>query len=165
MKAISLWQPWASLLVLGSKTIETRSCPTHYRGPLLIHAAKRKNISELIYYGSCWAFHAAFHPIGGSGMGKNGVGLYDLPFGAIIGQVDLVDCRPTGSFTGDELDTLRYPPGVTHMSWTERVLGNFERGRYGWVMANPKVFETPIPFKGSQGFFEVPKEVILCLQK
>ena len=48
MKAISLWQPWASLCVLPGpngravKTIETRSWPTKYRGPLAVHAAKRE---------------------------------------------------------------------------------------------------------------------------
>lgn len=40
MKAISLWQPWASLIAHGVKTIETRSWSTPYRGPLAIHAAK-----------------------------------------------------------------------------------------------------------------------------
>ena len=42
MKALTLWQPWASLIGLGVKTIETRSWPTAYRGPLTIHAAARK---------------------------------------------------------------------------------------------------------------------------
>lgn len=41
MKALSLHQPWASLVALGVKTIETRSWSTSYRGPLAIHAAKR----------------------------------------------------------------------------------------------------------------------------
>ena len=34
MKAISLWQPWASAVALGSKRVETRSWSTSYRGPL-----------------------------------------------------------------------------------------------------------------------------------
>ncbi len=42
MKAITLWQPWASLVAIGAKTIETRSWATSYRGPLAIHAAARK---------------------------------------------------------------------------------------------------------------------------
>ena len=41
MKAISLWQPGATLVALGVKTIETRSRATKYRGPLAIHAAMR----------------------------------------------------------------------------------------------------------------------------
>lgn len=41
MKALSLWQPWASLIWDGRKRIETRPWPMHYRGPLAIHAAMR----------------------------------------------------------------------------------------------------------------------------
>jgi hypothetical protein len=40
MKALTLTQPWATLVAIGAKTIETRSWPTSYRGPLAIHAAK-----------------------------------------------------------------------------------------------------------------------------
>lgn len=40
MKTISLWQPWASLVAIKAKRIETRSWYTSYRGPLAIHAAK-----------------------------------------------------------------------------------------------------------------------------
>ncbi|MCY4577660.1 MAG: ASCH domain-containing protein [Chloroflexi bacterium] len=41
MKALSLRQPWASLIADGRKTIETRTWRTHYRGPLAIHASAR----------------------------------------------------------------------------------------------------------------------------
>ena len=41
MKALSLWQPWASLIADGRKKIETRHWPLHYRGPLAIHAAMK----------------------------------------------------------------------------------------------------------------------------
>lgn len=41
MKAITLWQPWATLIRAGAKTIETRSWATSHRGPLAIHAARR----------------------------------------------------------------------------------------------------------------------------
>src|SRR5258708_7662219 len=40
MYALSLKQPWATLLVNGLKTIEVRSWPTARRGPILIHAAR-----------------------------------------------------------------------------------------------------------------------------
>ena len=36
MKALSLHQPWASQIAAGSKTIETRTWSTSYRGDLLI---------------------------------------------------------------------------------------------------------------------------------
>ena len=41
MKALSLWQPWATWIAQGKKTIETRMWPCRYRGPLLICAAKK----------------------------------------------------------------------------------------------------------------------------
>ena len=41
MKALTIWQPWASLLVSGRKKYETRSWATAYRGPIAIHAAMR----------------------------------------------------------------------------------------------------------------------------
>jgi hypothetical protein len=40
MKALSVKQPWASLIAQGKKTIETRSWPTDYRGELLIVSSR-----------------------------------------------------------------------------------------------------------------------------
>lgn len=39
MKILSVRQPWAHLIVHGSKNIENRSWPTRYRGPFLVHAS------------------------------------------------------------------------------------------------------------------------------
>lgn len=162
MKAISLWQPWASLVVIGSKKIETRGWSTNYRGPLLIHAAKRKKIGELIHFGSCWAFDAAFQPLGGTMTPETSIDLVDdLPFGAIIGQAELYDCRPTGAFTLQEVRTPLYAGASSNWkNYTEEALGDFALGRYGWLFRNPVRFETPIPYSGKQGFFEVsPQEL------
>lgn len=41
MRAVSLWQPWASAMALGLKTVETRHWRTNVRGSVAIHAAKR----------------------------------------------------------------------------------------------------------------------------
>ncbi len=40
MKGLTIRQPWASLIAMGQKTIEVRSWPTKYRGPLLITASR-----------------------------------------------------------------------------------------------------------------------------
>ncbi len=40
MKALSVRQPWADLIASGKKTIEMRSRPTRYRGPLVICSTK-----------------------------------------------------------------------------------------------------------------------------
>ena len=47
MKAISLHQPWASMIASGEKTIETRNWPTSYRGELLIVSTKKPVVDDL----------------------------------------------------------------------------------------------------------------------
>ncbi|HBN8293996.1 ASCH domain-containing protein [Pseudomonas aeruginosa] len=46
MKALSIHQPWAWLIVNGYKSIENRDWRTHFRGPLLIHAAQGMTRAE-----------------------------------------------------------------------------------------------------------------------
>lgn len=41
MKALSVRQPWATMIASGEKTIETRTWPTRYRGEILICSSKR----------------------------------------------------------------------------------------------------------------------------
>lgn len=52
MKVITLIQPWATLIALGEKQIETRSWSTKYRGEIAIHAGKKIDKSVFIqpYY-------------------------------------------------------------------------------------------------------------------
>jgi hypothetical protein len=71
MKAISLWQPWASLWLSDRKVHETRHWATHHRGWLIVHAAKR------IDFDACQDL---------------GVYAETLPIGGIIGAVDLTAC-------------------------------------------------------------------------
>lgn len=53
MKAITLHQPWASLVAEGVKTIETRSWSTKYRGPLVIHAGLQRH--KLFHLPPLWS--------------------------------------------------------------------------------------------------------------
>jgi hypothetical protein len=118
---------------------------------------------------SLWQPWASAIAVGAKGVETLGVHMGDnkplwdvLPFGAIVAVCNLVDCRPTGSFTQQELDTKRFQPGETGDldSWTERMMGNFDLGRFGWVLKDVKPLPQPIPFKGKQGFFEVPDALI-----
>jgi hypothetical protein len=154
MRAISLWQPWASAIALGAKTIETRDWSTGYRGPLAIHAAKHMIKAEMIDFGSSWNWCAALDFKMGSGF------LWDeIPFGAIVATCELVDCRPTGSFTVEELDILHARPGHL-IGWRERQMGDFSLGRFGWVLKDIRALDDPLPFKGAQGFFDVPNSFL-----
>lgn len=161
MKCISLLQPWASLVVIGAKQFETRSWRTDYRGPLLIHASKRfwredkeRAISE--------PFRSALWPVGRVNAGL-------LPVGAIIGQVDLVDCLsiqygrsrilPNGSIVPVRPCLLRMgsPLEITE---TEEVFGDYTIGRFAWKLETPVRFRTPIPWRGQLGLYDVRPEYI-----
>jgi activating signal cointegrator 1 len=163
MRAISLWQPWASAIAVGAKRVETRSWSTSYRGRFAIHAAKRLNIGELIHFSCCWNWCGALQP---TGLVMGGGSKLDrlLPFGALVATARLVDCRPTGSFTLDELDAPREPQGINapHLyRWTERQMGDFGLGRFGWILEDVRPLEVPVPWRGAQGFFNVPDEVLV----
>ena len=132
MKAISLWQPWASAITLGLKKNETRSWSTSYRGPLLIHAAKRKMIM----------LPALLFLIKSLGMNPS-----NLPYGKLLCKVNLIDCQQIGD------DNCPFPDSVEYQ------LGNYDHGRWMWITDNMKNFY-PIPFQGKQGFFEVPDEIV-----
>lgn len=113
VKAISLWQPWASLIALGPKTIETRSWATDYRGPLAIHAAKRQpeQASRVGDYVVGWQYKAPSHPVlfehpigkawpvGPDGeLDRSLCTVHDLPLGAVVATCRLVDCLPMFSW-------------------------------------------------------------------
>lgn len=158
MKAISLWQPWATAIAIGSKRMETRGWPTSYRGPLAIHAAKRKVNSELWSLESQLPWRGAMYSVlGGVSSMAN-----CLPFGAIVSVCRIVDCIPSEELQ-DIIDDVRYSdeegPRKWARRWTERNMGDFGPGRFGWILEDVKAIE-PIPFRGSQRFFEVPDDIL-----
>ena len=127
MKAISLWQPWASLVAMNLKRFETRSWSTSYRGEIAIHAAKRWTKEE-----QRWA--------------KLFTDQYDcpLPVEPPLGAM-LCICRLTHIGRAEEV--------ATRISAMEHRMGNYEAGRFAWRLEVVEVFDTPIPTKGEQGLF------------
>ena len=83
MKALSIRQPWASLIVAGYKTVENRPWRTHYRGPTLIHASLKLDREA---YGDV---EQGIHPVTGAPWIFSGM---DFRTGGIIGQATIVDC-------------------------------------------------------------------------
>lgn len=134
MKALSLWQPWATAIALGHKRIETRHWSTSYRGPLAIHAAKQWDRDQREF--------ASIERALGRLPGR-------IPLGAIVATCELVDVRGT--------DELIHTQSVGAI---ERIYGNYTTGRFGWMLENIRVFHEPIPFKGAQGLFVVPDELL-----
>lgn len=137
MKAISLWQPWASLVVHGQKKIETRAWPvpkTLIGKRIAIHAALLTRHDGLMNV----------PPFLGLLDG-------DLPHGAVVGSVKLSSCvRMTPTNIAEF--TQRQPLEVQ--------LGDWQPGRYAWVLREPRVLDSPVPVRGSQGFFRVDSALL-----
>lgn len=85
MKALTIWQPWASLLACGVKKYETRSWATQYRGPIAIHAAK-KNVVGTMLIPEQIRDEVRKHI-----EGVIGCEWKDLPVGAVIATAELVN--------------------------------------------------------------------------
>ena len=144
MKVISLLQPWATLVVIGAKKIETRSWNTKYRGPILIHAsAGKKEVNREIMLD----FQQEFSHL-------NLPRYRDLPFGAIIGKVNLMHTvQSEYCFGGNEFeitDTSKtgYPVSKFILTKQELAFGDYSPSRYGWLLSDPVQFSNPIPAKG-----------------
>jgi len=104
MKALSIRQPWAWLIVHGGKDIENRNWPTKFRGDFLIHAAKGMTKEE---YASAKDY--AFSAFGGCEL-QNFPSFDALERGGIIGVANIIDCVSSSRspwFMGDYGFVLR----------------------------------------------------------
>lgn len=168
MKALTLTQPWATLVAIGAKTIETRSWRTSHRGWLAIHAAKampREAIELCITepFASVLSEHARTPA--------------DLPRGAFVAVALLEDITPTdpdadrgcrfGSLQEEDPETVAeltragwwYDGGIPVAHWPQKAWGNFEPGRWAWFLEDVEQLNPPVPYRGAQGLWDVPQSV------
>ena len=152
MKAISILQPWASLIAIGKKRIETRSWPTKYRGPLAIHDSKDRAPWHM---NLAWQepFFSALKPFHRKEKNEK-IGIqYNL--GCVIATCNLVDIYEIG----DGMIFKRIPSGMIDFgsrvwpSAQEIAFGDFTPGRFAWMLENVQQIE-PVPAKGRLGLWE-----------
>lgn len=142
MKALTICEPFATLICLpddhdDAKRVENRTWHMSYTGPLLIHAGKSR----------AWLDRCYDYDLDG----------VELTFGAILGVANVAGCFHIGDVSG--------PPTAKIPDWALR--------RWPWLAGHQHVegpscivltecrrFETPIPYKGAQGLFSVPDEIV-----
>jgi len=156
MLALSFWQPWATLVIIGAKRIETRSWPTDHRGAIFVHAAGKSTRAQI----ELW-HEEPFHSV----LRDAGIRRWqELPLGAVLGTVELFDCLKIAS--DEEIRAqpnpiagraagLMAPPMEPELSF-----GLYEPGRYGWGLAKPNPFTTPVPHPGRQRLFNIHPQAL-----
>lgn len=125
MNCLTVCQPWAWAIFHG-KDIENRGWLMTHRGPLLIHAGKSR---DWLHHGLAFLRSVGLEP-----------GPGELIYGAILGQVDVVDSGPANA------------PRFHGNQWAS--------GPMCIKLANPVRFRFPIPYLGKQGIFRVPNSIV-----
>lgn len=146
MKAISLWQPWASALFTNLKPDETRHWPMPLKlvgEPIAIHASltdtrdTRMSVEEM--------FRVDPSGLIGPTFGKLGIhGYHDFPRGKILGWV--VFAAPLHTSQMDQWKVQR--------TATQQRFGDYSPHRFAWPKQQAELFEQPYPCPGRQGFFD-----------
>lgn len=156
MKAISLHQPWASLIMCGAKRVETRS----WRPPealigqrIAIHAAKRID--------DCVLDHPFSDYIADP--------VRDAPQGVVLGSVVIegawhMDHPADAKMIAHEYHRLDVPRKGAPV-WDEEAtahelaFGDFTVGRWAWGLAEVRQLDKPLPLRGRQRVFDIGAEI------
>lgn len=175
MKAISLWQPWASLIACGIKPFETRSWapPRHLIGQsIAIHAAKKidrsaAGFAEALSFGGYGheladKLQATMERTPAALMGRFGRAC--MPIGCVV-----CIARLDGAFQlGERALGAAVPAGRVIARMTSRPMpdcftvryddfGDYSPGRWAWLFTEVRPLNPSAPVRGAQGIFELPQ--------
>jgi hypothetical protein len=175
MKAISLWQPWASLIACGAKPYETRDWapPRALIGqPIAIHAAKKidkgaAQFAEELMYGSGDDLGDRIEASWGDCPDEM-MGLFanatTMPIGCVVAVAWLDAAFQLGEPAHDtavpaarvvQCLTIRQMPECFTVPYDD--FGDYAPGRWAWLLRDVKPLKPPVAIKGAQGFFELPE--------
>lgn len=135
MKALTICQPYAALIVTGEKLVENREWPTNYRGRLLIHAGKSRQ----------W-----LHENDEQNFAQHGD---PLVFGAVVGEARLADVL--------HIDRIRHGEYDAEYPWLRDHI--HAHGTWCWVLLDVRRYAQPVPWKGAQGLWVFPDAALTHL--
>ncbi|WP_430129686.1 ASCH domain-containing protein [Paenibacillus lautus] len=143
MKAITIWQPWATLIAILEKGNETRGWATKHRGPIAIHAGKKIDRE------------ACEEPEIKAALARHGYTADNLPTGAVVAIANMTECWSIGTDYQSRMPLLYNGTGGTdkRVSLKEDKFGFYSPGRFAWEMSDVKRLAEPIPAKGMQGLW------------
>jgi hypothetical protein len=149
MKALTLYQPWATLVAIGAKRIETRSWSTSYRGPLAIHAGKIRCYINKMSDDCVWDVDPFYKVLAdGGAISKFNATEDEFIIGCIVATCELA------SVIRIDQATYTWASQKWVLNDQERAFGDYTIGRYMWLLNNVKPMPNPIPAKGAMGLWE-----------
>lgn len=176
MKAISLWQPWASLIACGAKPYETRSWapPRELIGQAIaIHAAKKIDkeagaFADELMYGQHGhdlgdKLMATMKGTPDALMGRFGEATA-MPIGCVVAIVRLA----AAFLLGERVEGTAEPAARVVERMTSRPMpecftvrvddyGDYAPGRWAWLLRDVRAVTPPVAAVGRQGFFDLPQ--------
>lgn len=151
MIAITLWQPWASLIAAGVKSVETRSWapPENVIGRrIAIHAAARRVENHL----NLETIDALEDEFGGHWF-------QDIPRAAVVCTALLTGAYQVLTGRQDDIGCVdlgaRVPGSYPDLCGIQTdAFGDYRQARWLWRLENIEPVNPPIPAKGKQGFWD-----------
>ncbi len=152
LPALSLWQPYASLIFTGDKKHETRSwaLPEKYRNALVaIHATvgfppiEDRGLGKLVR--ERFGEHAMATPPRFDDEDDDIPASTYLPRGALIGTCRFVNCMPT--------QRVSWAGSTEKICVRDNLCGDFSIGRFAWLVHDAQLFTKPVPMRGSRQFW------------
>lgn len=165
MKALSIKQPWASLIAHGIKDIENRTWKVNFRGKIFIHASAKEagSVLDLLNVDQSKKWNDYLNTLNT---------IPDKPVSAIIGEVEIIDCVIGHESIWAE-HQIKKPnindyisSGLPHQ-W-DKYNGAMDlwydsKPIYNLVLANAVLYKEPIlNIKGALSFWE-PKPNQTCM--
>ena len=140
--AVTLDQPWPSLIAAQAKLIETRSWAPHKAAigqPLAIHAGKNRNFLGNPHYPDF--NHAVAQHLGDTWHSS-------LPLGAVVAVAILQDA-------------VQIQPDTKLPGGDELLFGHYETGRWMWILSDVRAIDPPVAARGYQRLWRwtLPSEV------
>jgi hypothetical protein len=151
MQGLTLSQPWATLVAIGAKKIETRSWPTNYRGEVAIHAGLNEEPDQAII-----ARHPAFlDKLRSAGYTINlssPFAAWDVPRGVILAVCRIEECV--------RVEALETRPITAY----EYAFGDYRPGRWAWRLADVRPLPKPVKCRGAQRLWNLTPDTLAAVE-
>lgn len=147
MRVLTLTQPWASLVALGLKRVETRSWGTNYRGEVLIHASAERGRVPRAARATLRAQTMPYRGVSFERSAALAAALdHDGPYGVALCVSRLEACD------------VMTPESIHKETELERLLGGWAPGRFAWGLGPPEPLSEPMPLVGGLGLRTLSEE-------